>query len=219
VTLHEPHQAGKPKAHAKHLSLHALVLAAGRGRRFGGSKLQARYRDQPLLAYPLAVVAAARERGLIGAGHVVIPEDDDACLGLVRQLRLQPVLNSATDRGLSYSLQLGLAALEEVGGAEAALIMLGDQPLVRIEVIEAIISAWYAGGEAIIRPRYEATPDVPGHPVLVARSLWPVIRKLQGDAGLGSLVPRPREALVDVTGHNPDVDTLSDLQALDVVQQ
>jgi molybdenum cofactor cytidylyltransferase len=133
-------------------------------------------------------------------------------------MTLEPVSNSAPDRGLSYSLQLGLAALEEAEGAEAALIVLGDQPLVRLDVVEAIISAW-AGGEAIIRPRYEATPDVPGHPVLVERSLWPLIRELQGDAGLGSLVPRPRETLVDVSGHNPDVDTLSDLQALEVVQQ
>ena len=219
MTLHEPHQACKPEAHAKHLSLHALVLAAGRGRRFGGSKLQARYGDQPLLAYPLAVVAAARERGLIGGGHVIVPKDDEASFELVRHMRLEPVLNSAPDEGLSYSLQIGLAALEEAEGAEAALIVLGDQPLVRLDVVEAIISAWYAGGEAIIRPRYEATPDVPGHPVLVARSVWPLIRELQGDAGLGSLVPRPRETLVDVSGHNPDVDTLSDLQALEVVQQ
>ena len=148
-----------------------------------------------------------------------MPEDDEASFELVRHLRLEPVLNSAPDQGLSYSLQLGLAALEEAGGAEAALIVLGDQPLVRLEVVAAIISAWYVGGEAIIRPRYEASPGVPGHPVLVARSLWPLIRELQGDAGIGSVVPRPKETLVDVTGHNPDVDTLSDLQALDAVQQ
>jgi hypothetical protein len=42
---------------------------------------------------------------------------------------------------------------------------------------------------------------------------------LQGDAGFGSTRPRPRETLVDATGHNPDVDTLSDLQALEVIQQ
>lgn len=219
MTLHEPQQAGKPKADAKHLSLHALVLAAGRGSRFGGSKLQARYRDQPLLAYPLAMVAAARERGLIGGGHVVIPAGDEASLGLVRDMRLEPVLNSGPERGLSYSLQLGLAALEEAYAPEAALIVLGDQPLVRLDVIEAIITAWYAGGEAIIRPRYEASPDVPGHPVLVARSVWPLIRKLQGDAGFNSVGPLPRETLVDVTGDNPDVDTLGDLQALELVQQ
>ena len=219
MTLHEPHRAGKPKAHAKHLSLHALVLAAGGGSRFGGSKLQARYRSQPLLAYPLALVAAARGRGLIGGGHVVIPAHDDASRRLVGDMRLQHILNSAPERGLSYSLQLGLAALEEAEAPEAALVLLGDQPLVRLEVVEAIISAWHAGGEAIIRPRYEASPDVPGHPVLVARGVWPLIRELQGDAGLGSVPSRPRETLVDVTGHNPDVDTLRDLQALEAVPQ
>jgi molybdenum cofactor cytidylyltransferase len=134
-------------------------------------------------------------------------------------MRLEPVLNRAPERGLSYSLQLGLAALEEADGAEAALIVLGDQPLVRLEVVESIISAWHAGGEAIIRPRYEASPDVPGHPVLVARRVWPLIRELQGDAGLGSVGHRLRETLVDVPGHNPDVDRLSDLQALELIQQ
>ena len=219
MTLHEPNQAGKPKARAKHLALQALVLAAGRGRRFGGSKLQACYRNQPLLAYPLALVAAARERGLIGGGHIVIPADDEASCGLVQNMKLETVLNRAPERGLSYSLQLGLAALDEADGPEAALILLGDQPLVRLEVVEAIISAWYAGGGAIIRPRYQASPDVPGHPVLVARSEWPLIRELKGDAGFGSVEPRRRATLVDVTGHNPDVDTLSDLQALEVFQQ
>ena len=219
MTLHEPHHAGKANEQAKHLSLHALVLAAGRGSRFGGRKLQAHYRNQPLLAYPLAVVAAARERGLIDRGHVVVPADDEASSELVRSMKLEPVPNSAPDRGISYSLQLGLAALEDAGGPAAALILLGDQPLVRLEVIEAIISAWYAERGTIIRPRYEASPNVPGHPVLIERSEWPLIRELKGDAGLASGGPRLAETLVDVTGINPDVDTLTDLQALGVLQR
>jgi CTP:molybdopterin cytidylyltransferase MocA len=219
VTLHEPNHAGKPDKHAKHLSLHALVLAAGRGNRFGGRKLQARYRNQPLLAYPLAVVADARERGLIDTGHVVVPAGDEASRELVMSLRLEPVTNTAPERGLSYSLQLGLTALENAGEPAAALILLGDQPLVRLEVLERIISAWHAGGGTIIRPRYEASPKVPGHPVLVERSVWPVIRQLKGDAGLASGGTRQVETLVDVSGMNPDVDTLADLQALELIQQ
>ena len=219
MTLHEHHHAGKPDEQAKHLSLHALVLAAGRGSRFGGSKLQAQYRGRPLLAYPLAVVAAARERGLINGGCVVVTADDDASCRLVRTMRLEPVTNTAPERGLSYSLQLGLAALEDAAQPTAALILLGDQPLVRLEVIEAVISAWYAGRGTIVRPRYEASPDVPGHPVLVERSVWPVIRALKGDAGLASGTIGAVGTLIDVTGINPDVDTLTDLQTLEVLQQ
>jgi CTP:molybdopterin cytidylyltransferase MocA len=219
VTLHEPHQAGKPEGRAKRLSVHALVLAAGRGSRFGGRKLQAHYRDQPLLAYPLALVAAARKRGLLDGGHAVIAVDDDASYRMVRDMKLEPVLNSAPDRGLSYSLQLGLTALEETGAPAAALILLGDQPLVRLGVVEALISAWHAGSGAIVRPRYEASPQVPGHPALVPRSVWPLIGELKGDAGFAVVGSRVGEALVHVTGHNPDVDTLSDLQGLELLQQ
>jgi CTP:molybdopterin cytidylyltransferase MocA len=195
-----------------------LVLAAGRGIRFGGSKLQALYRDQPLLAYPLALVAAARERGLIDGGHTVIAVDDVASLRMVRDMKLEPVLNSAPDNGLSYSLQLGVTALEETDAA-AALILLGDQPLVRLGVVEALISAWYSGAEPVIRPRYAASSTVPGHPVLVERSAWPQIQEVNGDAGFASVGSRMGETLVDVPGHNPDVDTVSDLEALEVLQQ
>jgi molybdenum cofactor cytidylyltransferase len=219
VTLHEPHQAGKPEARAKRLSLHTLVLAAGRGSRFGGGKLQALYRDQPLLAYPLALVAAAHKRGLLDGGHAVIAVDDDASYRMVRDMKLEPVLNSAPDRGLSYSLQLGLATLEETDTTAAALILLGDQPLVRLDVVEALISAWHAGRGTIVRPRYEASPQVPGHPVLIGRSVWPLTRELTGDAGFAAVGSLVGETLVDVTGHNPDVDTLSDLQALELLQQ
>ena len=218
MTLHEPPRAGKPMLNANHLSLHALLLAAGRGSRFGGGKLHAEYRQRPLLAYPLAVIAAARDRGLIDGGYAVIPADDEAISRLVRDTKLAPILNSAPERGLSFSLQLGLDALAAAGVPAAALIFLADQPLVRLNVVEALISAWHAGGGPFIRPRYEASPDVPGHPVLVERSAWPVIRELRGDAGFGSLEPRVTETIVEVAGDNPDVDTLSDLQALGVLQ-
>jgi molybdenum cofactor cytidylyltransferase len=218
VTLHEAHQAGKPEAQAKRLSLHALVLAAGRGSRFGGSKLQALYRDQPLLAYPLALVAAAREHGLIDGAHAVIARDDEASCRMARDMKLEPVLNSAPEQGLSHSLRLGFTALEETDAA-AALIVLGDQPLVRLGVVEALISAWYSGAEPIIRPCYEDSSNVPGHPVLVTRSVWPLIRELKGDAGIAAVGSRPAETLVAITGHNPDVDTLGDLQALELLQQ
>jgi molybdenum cofactor cytidylyltransferase len=171
-----------------------------------------------LLAYPLSLIAAARERGLIQGGYAVIPGDDGASSGLIREMKLEAILNRAPERGLSFSLRLGLAALAGVGGPAGALILLGDQPLVRLDVVEALISAWHAGGGPIIRPRYEARPDVPGHPVLVARCVWPSILGLRGDAGFGSLGSRVTETIVEVAGHNPDVDTVSDLQALEVLQ-
>jgi CTP:molybdopterin cytidylyltransferase MocA len=58
------------------LRAHALILAAGQGRRFGGGKLHALYRGHPLLSHVLDVVEVARKRGLLDGGHVVVARDD-----------------------------------------------------------------------------------------------------------------------------------------------
>lgn len=198
---------------------HALILAAGQGRRFGGGKLHALYRGAPLLSYVLDVVEVARKRGFLDGGHVVVAAGDERGLALARAGGLGIVINDASELGLSYSVRLGLAALEarpieEVG---AALVFLGDQPLVRTDVVEALVAAWKQGSGPVIRPRYEARPDAPGHPVLLARSIWARARRLEGDRGLSALLDSspPETVTLDVKGDNPDVDTRADLNALE----
>jgi molybdenum cofactor cytidylyltransferase len=193
------------------------VLAAGLGRRFGGAKLHATYRGHPLLSYVLDVVEAAWKRGLLDGGHVVVAADDDRALTLARTRGLGTIINDAPELGLSHSVRLGLAALEArtIEEAGAALVFLGDQPLVRLDVVEALIAR--VGSGPIVRPRYEADPDAPGHPVLLARSIWARARRLEGDRGFGALLgSNPREIVtIDVKGNNPDVDTRPDLNALE----
>lgn len=197
------------------LPLHAIVLAAGQGQRFGGGKLHALYRGRPLLSHVLDVVQAARQRGLLDGGHVVVGVSDPGSAALTSSAGLNPILNDAPELGLSHSLQLGLATLTaqtdpEVG---AALIFLADQPLVRSDVIEVLVTAWREGREPMIRPRYRSHPEVPGHPVLLARPAWSQARALDGDRGFGSLLNST--VMLDVPGNNPDVDTLADLHALE----
>jgi molybdenum cofactor cytidylyltransferase len=197
----------------------ALVLAAGRGQRFGGGKLHALYRDRPLLAHVLTVVEAACNHGLIRGGHVVIGADDERASGLVRDAGLEPIVNDAPELGLSNSLRLGLASLETESMVDpgAALVFLGDQPLVRLDVVEQLVKAWQEGRGAIIRPRYTGPGDVPGHPVVISRKVWPLASQLTGDLGFRVLVDSssPDMVMLDVAGDNPDVDTWADLQALE----
>lgn len=201
------------------MQAHALILAAGEGRRFGGDKLYALYRGRPLLSYVLDVVAAARKRGLLDGGHVVVAAGDDRGVTLARGAGLEPIINNAPELGLSHSLRLGFAALEtrRPEPAQAALVFLGDQPLVRSDVVEALVTAWREGGGAVIRPRYADSPGTPGHPVLVARAIWTRAHALEGDQGLGAVLDSsPSETVtLDVKGDNPDVDTQRDLDALE----
>lgn len=199
--------------------VHAVVLAAGLGQRFGGGKLHALYRGRPLLSHVLAVVEGARNQGLLDQGHVVVAAGDEQAATLVRGARLQVLVNDAPKLGLSHSLRIALASLERATGTEAgaALILLGDQPLVRLEVIEQLVRAWQDRRGTIVRARYEAQADAPGHPVLLSRQIWTQVGQLQGDVGFGALFDSssPGFVAVDVPGDNPDVDTLADLQALE----
>jgi CTP:molybdopterin cytidylyltransferase MocA len=202
---------------------HALILAAGQGRRFGGEKLLALYRGRRLVEHVLNVVATGCECGLLQGGHVVIGAKDEEARKLCESWGLEPILNPAPELGLSHSIQLGLAALEsgKGSGADAALVFLGDQPLVQLEVVEVLIAAWHAGRGTIIRPAYQGSPGIPGHPTLLDSSVWPQARRLQGDRGFAALIKSASfpTVTINVPGENPDVDTRADLHALEESSQ
>jgi CTP:molybdopterin cytidylyltransferase MocA len=191
-----------------------VVLAAGRARRFGGAKLLAPLRGRPVLAHVLDLLARAADAGIVASGRIVVAADDAGVADLVSSAGVETIVNQAPERGLSSSLRCGLAALGSDTGA--AVIVLGDQPLVRLEVLEALVAAWRDGRGSVIRPRYADAPGEPGHPVLLDRSVWPLAGRLEGDAGFGVLFPAGSAgvALIDVAGRNPDVDTPADLDTL-----
>ena len=175
------------------------------------------------MSHVLDVVAEGCRRQILESGHVVVARGDDAAQMLCQKAGLTAVLNDAPDFGLSHSLRLGLEAIEHRAPEErgAALVFLGDQPLVRLGVVEAVIAAYRSSGAALVRPRYQTNPNVPGHPVLLDRSAWHLARDLEGDRGLAGLIRATslESITVDVAGDNPDVDTRADLLALQKASQ
>jgi molybdenum cofactor cytidylyltransferase len=149
----------------------------------------------------------------------VIAAADEPARALSESSGFHPVVNQAPHLGLSHSLRIGLESLEKHSPSEtgAALVFLADQPLVQLDVVRALVAAWKAGTGAMVRPRYEATPDIPGHPVLLDRSIWHLVQRLHGDRGFAGLLDSISQPIVilDVTGDNPDIDTPADLRALE----
>lgn len=202
------------------LGVYALVLAAGGGSRFGGDKLMTPLHGRPLAAYAATAVAEAIGGGVLAGGVAVVPPSDTALAWQFDPAGLQPVENPAAHTGLASSLRAGFAALEEPRldpAPGAALVILADQPLVRPEVIAALVAEWRRSGSSA-RPRYRDTPDTPGHPVLVDRSLWRLAGRLNGDTGLAALLRGHPMVLLDVPGANPDVDTPEDLRQLEDIR-
>jgi CTP:molybdopterin cytidylyltransferase MocA len=190
------------------------VLAAGLARRFGRAKLLAGFAGRAIVDHVLDTVTEAMRRGLLADVVVVVAESDREIQELARRRGVTPVVNPDPGRGLSSSLALGLSALP--AELEAALILLGDQPLVRVDVIETLLRTWRQGAPVAVRPRYAQSPDAPGHPVLLSRDVWPLAEQLEGDSGFGRrFAPdAPGVTVVDVPGDNPDIDTPADLLIL-----
>ncbi len=198
--------------------LGVVVLAAGAGSRFGdgrGGKLLADLAGRPLLAHVLDEIqqfGPVTTVVVLGAGA----EHVEGTIGWVGEMRVH---NYAPERGLASSIQVGVGALEAMSQSfEGAFIVLGDQPRLRVEVMQRLAQAAARArtdDRIFVVPRY--TDDSgPRNPVLMLRPAWPLVANLTGDHGLGSIIEaRPDQVLeVPVEGAMPDVDRPADLERL-----
>jgi CTP:molybdopterin cytidylyltransferase MocA len=187
----------------------AIVLAAGASSRFGRPKALALLRGRPLLLHVLDAVAAV---GIVEV-VVVLGHDGDQIERSLRWRSERRVRNPNPEAGLSSSLRVGL---ENVSSAsEAALILLGDQPLVRVDVIERLLAGFVSAAKPIVLPRYR---DGGGpNPLLVHRAAWSLAGEARSDRGFGPVLRNHPDLVVevDVEGSNPDIDTPEELAAIE----
>lgn len=189
-----------PVAQNGPMQVAAVILAAGASMRFGSAKQLARIGSQTMLERVTEIARAAGLRPVIA----VVPPGLAVLPGVV------PVINDAPSDGLSRSLRLGLAAVPPE--ADAAVVMLGDQPSLALETLRAIIAE--AREE---RPAVAATAGGRiGPPVLLRRDAFALADAAVGDEGLRAiLLDRPElVTTVEVGHHARDVDTPEDLAAL-----
>ena len=202
------------------MRIFALVPAAGRSERFGSEKLLAKWHDRELLGHVLLKLNGARAAGLLAGIVVVHRPNDEAIRGLTVEYRGYPVAVRDPLGELSLSIRTGIDAIVQRGAAqqrEALLICHGDQPLLRLDVIQALADAWGRGGAVAVRPAYRDAPGEPGLPMLVDRSLWRLANEMRGESGFAPVLASHGIAVrsISVGGSNPDVDTPQDLAALE----
>jgi len=116
--------------------------------------------------------------------------------------------------GLSASLRAGIAAVP--GTASAALVCLGDMPLVTGRMIGQLIDAYDPDeGRSVVVPTYRGKI---GNPVLWDRRFFPDIAGLVGDVGARPLLERHSEYVAQVElGDDAvlrDFDTVESLATL-----
>jgi molybdenum cofactor cytidylyltransferase len=188
----------------------AVILAAGASTRFGSAKLLARLDGRALLEH---VLDAVREAGIdeivVVLGHAA-DEVEDGIDWLDEQLVRNP-----DPETLSSSLQVGLAAAADLDPpVKAVVVLLGDQPRVRPEVIHGLISAARGSDEPVVVPDYADGGGA--NPVVIRREAFDLADEASGDRGLGPLLAASDDLVLRVpfSGSNPDVDTPADLERL-----
>jgi molybdenum cofactor cytidylyltransferase len=181
-----------------------LILAAGAGRRFGGSKLTAELAGRPLLEH--AVTAMLRVPA-VAPIVVVLGADAERVTGAVDLATVETVVAADWAEGMSASLRAGIEAHAD---ADAVLVTLGDQPFITPQAIAAVCDRIDSGALAA-RATYGGEP---GHPVLLRRELFDRLQAQRGDRGARDVLGEVGAPEVEC-GHlcSPrDIDTRADLE-------
>ncbi|MFN8544473.1 MAG: nucleotidyltransferase family protein [Candidatus Binatia bacterium] len=192
-----------------------IVLAAGSSTRMGRPKQLLEVGERSLLQVVLdEALRAPIDEIVVVLGHRA--DEIRAGLRLPAGRRVRVVVNPEHACGQSSSLRVGLRAAS--ARADAAAILLGDQPGVQAEVVGAVVAAFHTTRAAVVRPVWTVGAErVPGHPVLLARRIWEDVARLEGDQGARALIVAHPEWVVEVPceGAPPrDVDTWADYLAM-----
>lgn len=164
----------------------AVILAAGRSTRYrasGGaapSKLVDLFAGEPMLRHVIrAALASTAGSVVVVTGHA-----REAVEASVAGPTVRFAHNPDFASGLASSLRVGLAAL----GPEpaAAVVLLGDMPLVGAAAIDALIAAAAADPDADAVVPVQG--GVRGNPVLLRRRLFAAASALAGDEGARRLL-------------------------------
>lgn len=192
------------------MSTAAVVLAAGGSRRLGRTKQLEPWGESNLLGH---VVARTLEFG-VDEVWVVIGHDADRILADTDLGDAYIIENPEWEEGIASSLRVGLDAITRLSRCDRALIVIGDQPEVPVEVVAELLQSHARSGKPVTVPKYRYSW---GNPVVVDRSLWARVMSMEGDEGAKRLWQAHPEWVNEVWFSEPapkDVDTEADVAEL-----
>jgi molybdenum cofactor cytidylyltransferase len=188
----------------------ALILAAGGSRRLGRPKQLEPWGSKTLLGHVIDLV----ESFPVDETWVVVGADLDRVVDEIGSRPVGIIQNPDWETGLASSLRVGLDALTQLSKADGVLVFLADQPVVRADVVSALIEKHRRSSAMAIIPKYRYSR---GNPVLMDRALWPRLMSLEGDEGAQRLLQAHSEWVEEVWFDSlppRDIDTQADVEEL-----
>ncbi|MFX3623473.1 MAG: NTP transferase domain-containing protein [Ectobacillus sp.] len=167
------------------MNIIGLYLAAGAGKRMKTAvhKLCLPVGDKPLGSIALQTAFSSQLSSII-----VVTNETDWLLPHFYGERLIILSCEQASLGQAYSLRCGLEKAESLQ-ADAVLVMLADQPFIPKQIINDILHNYRREPEnAYIASCHQG---IPRPPVLLSRSVFSLLKQLQGDQGARSIFNNP----------------------------
>ena len=189
-------------------SVAAVVLAAGRSRRMGQPKMILPWGDTTVIGRVVGVLHQAAIQRVVVVTGGARRQVEAALSGSAVKLVFNPRF---AQEEMLVSLQLGLRALEN--DAAAALVVLGDQPQIKVEVVQLILDRYRARQAPLVVPSFQMRR---GHPWLVERRLWKSILELRSACTMRDFLNQCANQIdylmVETSSVLQDLDTPKDYQ-------
>ena len=187
-----------------------IILAAGAAERMGRQKLLLNLNGKPVLQWVLEAALSSELDEVV----CVVRELKEIQQGIsLKHEKLGWAVNERAAEGQSTSVIAGLKAINPQ--SEAALFIVGDQPLVKRDLIDGLMDLFRKTAALIVAPTFQGQTR---NPVLFRKDLFPEFLKLTGDRGGRRLIETYRDkiALLDWKDEAPflDVDRWEDYERL-----
>lgn len=196
--------------------VYGIIPASGFSRRMGKQKLLLSWHNAPILEH---VLITAQKSSLTGV-FTIIPTGDEGRSEINEQCKCLTVYNDNPERGIGYSIALGVRHIPKT--ADAVIVLLGDQPELKQDDIEKAIVRFQEhdienqGHSRIIVQTQYANRKV-GHPILFSRYFFPDLTQLDGDKGGNNIISSNLNyvSLIEsIHAYPDDIDTMEDFTRL-----
>jgi molybdenum cofactor cytidylyltransferase len=184
-----------------------ILLAAGRGNRFGGDKLLAPLAD----GTPMALAVARKLCRACRQAITVLRPEQELLGEMLGAEGCRIIYSHEADFGMGHSLTAAVRSAHDAGGW---LIALADMPVISAATYSLIVEA-LRDGASLAAPFYRGRR---GHPVGFSRTWFDQLICLQGDEGARRILAEHASSLTPVPCVDPgilvDVDTPEELAKL-----
>lgn len=110
-----------------------ILLAAGKGRRFGESKLEVCIDERPIIEYILSNIP------INDFAQVIIVAANHNIINIANKYGISGIINNQPELGISKSIQMGTKQLKDI---DAYMYCVSDQPLLLKSTIQNMIRAY-----------------------------------------------------------------------------